>query len=54
MSFILQNIALVKWGARPRSVDEMLPRGDMFTIGGVIYTWDKFIVLASPCRCCLR
>ncbi len=46
MSFILQNIALAKWGARPRSVDDILPRGDMFTIGGVSYTWDKFIVLA--------
>ena len=45
MSFILQNIALVWKGARPTSVDSILPRGEVFTIGGVAYTWDKLIVL---------
>jgi branched-chain amino acid transport system permease protein len=45
MSFILQNIALVWKGARPTSVDSILPRGDVFTIAGVPYTWDKLIVL---------
>ncbi|MFN2471747.1 MAG: branched-chain amino acid ABC transporter permease [Gaiellaceae bacterium] len=45
MSFILQNIGLVWKGARPTSVESILPRGEMFTIGGVAYTWDKFIVL---------
>jgi branched-chain amino acid transport system permease protein len=45
MSFILQNIGLVWKGARPTSVDSILPRGDVFTIGGVAYTWDKLIVL---------
>jgi len=45
VSFILQNIAL-KWkGARPTSVPDILPDGVVFTIGGVAYTWDKFIVL---------
>jgi branched-chain amino acid transport system permease protein len=45
MSFILQNIGLVWKGARPTSVDSILPRGDVFTISGVSYTWDKLIVL---------
>jgi branched-chain amino acid transport system permease protein len=45
MSFILQNIALVWKGARPTSVDSILPRGEVFSIGGVAYTWDKLIVL---------
>ena len=45
MSFILQNIGLVWKGARPTSVDSILPRGEVFTIGGVAYTWDKLIVL---------
>jgi branched-chain amino acid transport system permease protein len=45
MSFILQNIGLVWKGSRPTSVDSILPRGEVFTIGGVAYTWDKLIVL---------
>jgi branched-chain amino acid transport system permease protein len=45
MSFILQNIGLVWKGARPTSVDSILPEGDVFTIGGVAYTWRQFIVL---------
>jgi branched-chain amino acid transport system permease protein len=45
MSFILQNIGLVWKGSRPTSVDSILPRGELFTIGGVAYTWDKLIVL---------
>jgi branched-chain amino acid transport system permease protein len=45
MSFILQNIGLVWKGARPTSVDSILPTGEVFTIAGVPYTWDKLIVL---------
>jgi branched-chain amino acid transport system permease protein len=45
MSFILQNIGLVWKGSRPTSVDSILPRGEVFAIGGVTYTWDKLIVL---------
>jgi branched-chain amino acid transport system permease protein len=45
VSFILQNVGLVWKGARPTSVESILPRGDVFTIGGVAYTWDKLIVL---------
>jgi branched-chain amino acid transport system permease protein len=45
MSFILQNIGLVWKGARPTSVPDILPTGDVFTVSGVSYTWNKFIVL---------
>jgi branched-chain amino acid transport system permease protein len=45
MSFILQNIGLVWKGARPTSVPDILPTGTVFTIGGVPYTWNKFIVI---------
>jgi branched-chain amino acid transport system permease protein len=45
MSFILQNVALVWKGARPTSVDSILPRGEIFTISGVPYTWDKLFVI---------
>jgi branched-chain amino acid transport system permease protein len=45
MSFILQNIALALNGPRYMSVPHILPRGDVFSIGGVHYTWDKLIVV---------
>ena len=45
MSFILQNIGLIWKGARPTSVPDILPTGTVFTIGGVPYTWNKFIVI---------
>ena len=45
MSFILQNIGLVWKGARPTSVPDILPHGAVFTIAGVPYTWNRFIVL---------
>ena len=45
MSFILQNIGLVWKGARPTSVPDILPKGDVFSVGGISYTWNRFIVL---------
>jgi len=45
MSFILQNIGLVWKGARPTSVPDILPHGAVFTIAGVPYTWNRFIVV---------
>ncbi|HMJ00045.1 MAG TPA: branched-chain amino acid ABC transporter permease [Gaiellaceae bacterium] len=45
MSFILQNVGLVWKGARPTSVPDILPRGEVFSVGGIAYTWNKFIVL---------
>jgi branched-chain amino acid transport system permease protein len=45
MSFILQNVGLVWKGPRPVSVPSILPRGEVFSISGVAYTWDRLIVL---------
>ena len=45
MSFILQNIGLRWKGARPTSVPDILPRGEVFTLGGVAYTWNRLIVV---------
>jgi len=45
MSFILQNVGLVWKGARPTSVPDILPHGEVFTLGGVVYTWNRFIVV---------
>jgi branched-chain amino acid transport system permease protein len=45
MSFILQNIGLIWKGARPTSVPSILPTGEVFSIGGISYTWNKLIVL---------
>ena len=45
VSFILQNTGLVWKGERPVSLPAILPRGAVFTISGVAYTWDKLIVL---------
>ena len=45
MSFILQNIGLIWKGARPTSVPSILPTGDVFSVAGIAYTWNKLIVL---------
>ena len=46
MSFILQNVGLAWKGPRPVSLpDPTFPRTELFTIGGVAYTFDKLIVL---------
>ena len=45
ISFILQNVGLIWKGARPVSVDSILPTGAIFTLGGIAYTWNEFFVL---------
>jgi branched-chain amino acid transport system permease protein len=45
MSFILQDIGLYFWGARPNSVPDILPHSEVFSLGGVVYTWNRFIVV---------
>ena len=46
MSFILQNVGLIWKGPAFVSVPEILPQGQVFSLGGVTYTWDKLIVVA--------
>jgi branched-chain amino acid transport system permease protein len=45
MSFILQNIAIAWKGPSYVSTPRVLPSGDVFSIGGADYTWDKFSVV---------
>jgi branched-chain amino acid transport system permease protein len=45
MSFILQNIGLAWKGPNYVTVPDVLPSGEVFSIAGVTYTWNKFIVV---------
>jgi len=45
MSFILQNVALAWKGPNYVTVPDVLPQGEVFSIRGVSYDWDKFIVV---------
>jgi len=45
MSFILQNVALAWKGPNYVPVPPILPTGNVFSIGGVTYQWNKLIVL---------
>ena len=45
MSFIVQNVALAIYDVNFRRVPELIPRTDVFEIGGVHYQWNKFGVV---------
>src|SRR5439155_10921235 len=45
MSFILQNVGLAWKGSNFVSVPNILPRSQVFSIGGVTYTLNKLIVV---------
>jgi len=45
MSFILEDIAIAWKGPQYTAVPQVLPTGNVFSIGGVSYTWNKFIVV---------
>jgi branched-chain amino acid transport system permease protein len=45
MSFIVQNVALAVYDVNFRRVPELIPRTDVFEIGGVHYQWNKFAVI---------
>jgi branched-chain amino acid transport system permease protein len=45
MSFILEDIAIAWKGPAYTSVPELLPTGKVFSISGVVYTWEKLIVV---------
>jgi branched-chain amino acid transport system permease protein len=45
--FILNNIIIVWTGSKPVALPDVLPRGEVFSVMGVAYTWDKLIVLLS-------
>jgi branched-chain amino acid transport system permease protein len=45
MSFILQNVAIGFWNVNYKAIPNVLPRGNVFAFHGVVYTWEKFIVV---------
>jgi branched-chain amino acid transport system permease protein len=45
VSFILQDIALAWKGPEYVALPNVLPRSTVFEIGGVVYTWNKLIVV---------
>jgi branched-chain amino acid transport system permease protein len=45
MSFIVQNIALAIYDVNYRRVPELIPRSNVFSIGGVEYQWNKLSVV---------
>jgi len=45
MSFILEDIAIAWKGPGYTAVPSVLPHGELFSISGVTYTWEKFIVV---------
>jgi branched-chain amino acid transport system permease protein len=45
--FILNNVIIVWTGSEPVALPDLLPEGALFSVMGVPYTWDKFIVLLS-------
>jgi branched-chain amino acid transport system permease protein len=45
MSFILQNVGLAWKGPNFISIPDILPKSQVFSIGGVTYTWNKLIVV---------
>ena len=45
MSFILENVAIVWKGPGYTAVPRVLPSGQVFSIAGVTYTWEKLIIV---------
>jgi branched-chain amino acid transport system permease protein len=45
MSFILEDIAIAWKGPQYTAVPQVLPTGNVFSIGGITYTWNKLIVV---------
>jgi branched-chain amino acid transport system permease protein len=45
MSFILEDVAIGWKGPGYTSVPDVLPKGHVFSAGGVTYTWEKLIVV---------
>ncbi|HVZ23955.1 MAG TPA: branched-chain amino acid ABC transporter permease, partial [Vicinamibacterales bacterium] len=45
MSFILEDVAIGWKGPGYTSLPNVLPKGDVFSAGGVTYTWEKLIVV---------
>jgi branched-chain amino acid transport system permease protein len=45
VSFIVQNVSLWRYSTESKGAQELLPRGEVFEIGGVTYQWNKLVVI---------
>jgi branched-chain amino acid transport system permease protein len=45
MSFVLEDVGIAWKGPGYTSVPPVLPRGHVFSVAGITYTWEKFIVV---------
>ncbi|HEX2111193.1 MAG TPA: branched-chain amino acid ABC transporter permease [Gaiellaceae bacterium] len=45
VSFIVQNVSLAVYDTGSHGAQELLPRGEIFDIGGVTYQWNKLVVI---------
>ena len=45
ISFILQDVGLIQWGVEFQTIEKLIPNSVAFSIGGVIFQWDKLGVL---------
>jgi branched-chain amino acid transport system permease protein len=45
MSFILEDVAIGWKGPGYTALPNVLPKGSVFSVGGVTYTWEKLIVI---------
>ena len=45
MSFIVQNVGLAIYDVGFYGAQDLIPRSEVFTFGGIAYTWNKFSVL---------
>ena len=45
VSFILQDVGLIRWGVEFQTTEKLIPNSVAFSIDGVIFQWDKLGVL---------
>jgi branched-chain amino acid transport system permease protein len=45
VSFILQDVGLIQWGVEFQTTEKLIPNSVAFSIGDVIFQWDKLGVL---------
>ena len=45
VSFIVQNVSLAVYDTDAHGAQELLPRSEIFNIGGVTYQWNKLVVV---------
>jgi branched-chain amino acid transport system permease protein len=45
MSFILQDVGLVQWGVEYQTTEKLIPNSVAFSIGDVVFQWDKLSVI---------